>query len=137
MGEGEGGRLPALDKVLERVAPLDLGFIAVSRLVLQLRQRLAHDVLDDVDESGARLHLGPVGREREPVLRDLQQRHAERPDVRVDGVGLPGDPFRRHVVRGSDESVRIPSRSELAAYAKVAQLDLPVPAQQDVRWLDV
>lgn len=61
-----------LDEVLEHVSPLDpiLGF------VLELGNRLCHDISQQVDQSGAGLHLRAVGREGKAMLRDLEERHA-------------------------------------------------------------
>ena len=71
------------------------------------------------------------------MLGDLEQGDAQRPHVRGDGVRLARDALRRHVVRGADEGVGVAARAELAADAEVAQLDLPVAAQEDVGGLDV
>nr|POE88384.1 hypothetical protein CFP56_11613 [Quercus suber] len=134
--EGERGQkegVPALDVVFEVVRPGELDL----RFVLELGDGLAHDVGEEVDEAGARVHLGAVGGEGEAVLRDFQQRHAERPDVRGDGVGLPGDAFGGHVVGGADEGVGVAFGAELAADAEVAELDLALAREQDVAGLDV
>src|SRR5262245_16357838 len=85
---------PALDKVLEVVGPEYL----VIRLVLELGDRLPHDICQEVDEAGAGLHLRAVCREGEAMLGDLQERDARRPDVGRDGVRLARDSLRRHVV---------------------------------------
>lgn len=124
---------PAFDEILKVVGPVN----AILRLVLQLRDRLTHDVREQVDEAGARLHLRSVGREWESMLGHFQQRDAQRPHIRRDGVRLARDPFRSHVVRRADERVGIAFRAELAADPEVAELNLAVSTEQDVRWLDI
>ena len=64
-----GYYLPALNKVLETVAPMD----ASCRFVLKLGNRLAHDIGEQVDETSSGLHLGAVGWEGEAMLCNLQQ----------------------------------------------------------------
>ena len=89
--------LPAFNKVLEVVAPFNLWLVAVRRLILELRQRLPNNVLDNINETRPRLHLRAVCREGESVLRDLQECHAQGPDVGVDRVRLAGDALWCHV----------------------------------------
>lgn len=105
--------------------------------VFQLRNRLSHDVGQQVDQTGTRLHFGPVGREGEAMLSDLQQSHAEGPDVGGDGVRLPGDPFRRHVVGRADKRVGVAFGAKLATDAKIAQFHLAIATQEDVRRFDI
>ena len=71
------------------------------------------------------------------MLRDLEQRHAEGPDVAGDGVALARDALGRHVVAGADKSVGVAAGAELAADAKVAELDGAVAAEEDVGGFDV
>ena len=130
---GARGYVPALDEILEVVRPLD----ARLGLILQLRDRLPHDVGEQIDQARPGLHLGPVGGEGEAVLGDLQERDARAPHVGGDGVALARDTLRGHVVGRADEGVCVAFRSELAAHAEVAQLDLAVAAQEDVAGLDV
>lgn len=105
--------------------------------VFQLRNRLSHDIGQQVDQTGTRLHFGPVGREREAMLRDLQQGHAEGPDVGGDGVRLPGDPFGGHVVGRADKRVGVTFGAELATHSEIAQFHLTIATQEDVRWFDI
>lgn len=133
VSEGKGNPvatddIPAFDKVLEVLGPLD----AVLGLVLQLGYRLADNIGEKIDQPGSRLHLRPIGREGEPMLRNLQQGHTQRPDVRSDGVRLTCDTFWRHVVGGADERIGIALGAELAADTKVAELDLAIATQKDV-----
>lgn len=125
--------IPAFNKVLETITPLDPRL----RLILQLRNRLPHNIRQQINQSSPRLHLRPIGREGKAVLRDLQQRNTSRPNIRSNRVTLTRDPLRRHVVRRPDESVRVTFRAELSADAKITQLDLAVAAEQDVTRLDV
>jgi hypothetical protein len=117
--------VPAFHEILEALTPLD----TMHRLILQLRDRLPHNVGQQINQPGPGLHLGAIGGEGKAVLGHLQQGDAQRPHVRGDGVGLALDPLRRHVVRGADEGVGIAFGAELAADAKVAQFDLPVAAE--------
>ena len=71
------------------------------------------------------------------MLRDLEQGHAQGPDVRGDGVGLAGDALWGHVVRGADERVGVAFGAELAANAEVAEFDLAVAAEENVGGFDV
>ena len=123
----------AFDEILEAIPPLDV----VLRLVFQLRDRLPHDIREQIDEAGARLHFGAVGREGEAVLRDLQKGDAERPYVRRDGVGLSLDALRGHIVGCADEGSGFALGAEFAGYAEVAELDLAVAAEEDVGRFDV
>lgn len=135
-GRCSPGRLllqTTLNKVLEHVAPLD----PIIGLIFQFRNWLGDDIRKKIDQTGARLHLGAVGGEREAMLRNLQQCHAQRPDVRGDGVGLALDPLGRHVVGGANEGVGVSFGAEFAADAKVAEFDLAVAAEQDVGGFDV
>ena len=129
--------VPAFDKVLEIGAPFDLRLVATRWLIFQLRQRLPHDILDNIDQARPRLHVGAVGGEGEAVLRDLEKGDAQRPDVGGDGIGLPGDALGRHVVGRADKGVGVAAGAELAADAEVAELDLAIAAEKDVGGLDV
>jgi hypothetical protein len=130
MGSGRGnGRhqsqhSPALNKVLEIFGPRD----AISGFIFQLRNWLANNIRKEVDETGAGLHLCSIGREGKAVLSDFEERDAEGPDVRGNGIGLARDAFRGHVVRGADEGVGVAFGAELAADAKVTQFNLTVAA---------
>lgn len=125
--------VPALNKVLEVFAPFDL----LVRLILELGNRLAHDVCQQINETSARLHFRAVCWEGEAMLGDFEQCDAERPDVRCDGVGLSCNAFRRHVIRCADESVCVALGTELAADTEVAELDVATARDQDVAGLDV
>jgi hypothetical protein len=107
------------------------------RLILQLRDRLPHNIRQQINQPGSRLHLGAVSGERKPVLCNLQQRDTQRPHIGGDGVGLALDPLGRHVVGSADEGVGIAFGAELAADAKVAEFDLAVAAEEDVGGFDV
>lgn len=61
--------LPALNEILEHVTPLQ----PLLLLILQLRNWLAHNVCQEIDESSSRVHLRAVRRKREAVLRDFEQ----------------------------------------------------------------
>lgn len=74
--------IPALNKIFETIGPAD----AVLRLILQLGDRLADNIGQEVDQTGARLHLSTVGREGEAMLCDFEQSYTERPNVRCDRV---------------------------------------------------
>jgi hypothetical protein len=106
-------------------------------LVFECRYGLAHDVCQEIDQAGARLHLGTVRGEGEAVLRDFEQRDAEGPDIGSDGVRLAGDSFRGHVVGCADKGVGVSFGAEFAADAKVAELDLAVAAEENVGRFDV
>ena len=80
--QGDAQYIPALNKVFETIRPAD----TVLRLILQLGDRLADDIGQEVDQTGARLHLGTVGREGEAMLCDFEQSYTERPNVRCDRV---------------------------------------------------
>lgn len=123
-GGGVAQYIPALNKVFETIRPAD----TVLRFILQLGNRLADDIGQKVDQTGARLHLGAVGREGEAMLCDFEQGYTERPNVGCDGIRLTGDSLRCHIVRGSDERVGITLGSEFTANSKVAQLHLAVSA---------
>lgn len=125
--------LPAFDKVLEALTPLD----ALIWLVFKLGDRLAHDVREQVDQTSSRLHFCAVRWEREAMLRDFQQRDAEGPDVRCYSITLAGDPLGSHVVRSADESVGVALRAELSADAKVTEFDVAGASEQDVAGFDI
>lgn len=59
---------------------------AIFWFVLQLGNGLTDDISEQIDQPCAGLHLSPVGREGESVLRDFEQSHTERPNVGGDGV---------------------------------------------------
>ena len=122
-----------LDEILEAIPPLDI----ILRFIFQFRNRLPHDIRQQIDQAGARLHLRPVGGEGEAVLRDFQQGDAERPHVRRDGVGLALDALGGHVVGRADEGGGFALCAEFAGDAEVAELDLAVAAEEDVGRLDV
>lgn len=50
---------------------------------------------------------------------------------------MAGNSFRSHVVRCSDECVCVAFCAELAADSKIAELDLPVSAEENVAGFDV
>jgi len=125
--------LPALDEVLEVLAPVDVG----TWLVLELGDRLPDNVGEQIDQACARLHLRPIGREGEPVLGNLQKSHARRPDIGCDGIALARDTFRRHVIAGANEGVCLALSPKVSRNTKVAELDLAVPAKEDVGGFDV
>lgn len=68
---------PALDKVLEVVAPEDVG----RRFVFEFRNRLPDNIGEEVDQPSTGLVDGAVSWEGEPVLGNLEQRDTRRPDV--------------------------------------------------------
>lgn len=105
-----------LDEILEALPPLDI----ILWLILQLRDRLPHNIRQQIDEPGPRLHLRPVGGEGEPVLGYFQEGHPEGPHVRGDGVGLALDALWSHVVGGADESGGLAFRAKLAGYPEIA-----------------
>lgn len=107
------------------------------RLVFQLGDRLTDDISKKVDKTRAGLHFSPVGRKREPVLGDFEQRHPQGPDIRGDCVRLTRDSFGGHVVRCSDEGVGVAFGAEFAADAKVAEFHLAVATQQDIGRFDI
>lgn len=116
---------PAINKVLEIIRPAN----PMIRLIFQLRDRLADDVSKKIDQTGARLHFSPVGREWESMLGDLEQRHSKGPDIGGDSVRLACDSLRCHVIRCSNEGVGIALGAEFAADAKVAEFHLTVTTQ--------
>lgn len=140
-GEGEKKRKeerktlnpPTLDEILEVFAPFD----AVLRFILQLGDRLTDDIGEEIDQARAGLHFGTVRGERKPVLGHFEKGNAQGPHVRGDGVGLAGDSFRSHVVRGADERVGVALGAKLPADAKVTELHLAVSAKEDVGGFDV
>ena len=71
------------------------------------------------------------------MLRHFEERYPQGPDVRGDGVGLPGNALGRHVIGGADECVGIAAGAEFAANAEVAEFDLAIAAEEDVRGFDV
>lgn len=123
--------IPTLNKVLKTVAPPNI------LLILQLRNRLPHDIRQQIDQARLRLHLRPVRGEGEPVLRYFEERDAEGPDVRGDGVGLARDALGGHVVGGADEGVGVVFGAVFAADAEVAEADLPAAGEEDVGGFDV
>ena len=125
--------IPALDKVLEIVAPKDVSV----GLVLELGRGVLDDVGQQVQRSGAGLHLGAVGREGEAMLGNLEQGDAGRPDVGRDSVRLPRDALRGHVVAGADEGAGVSLGAELAGHAEVAELHIAVAAKENVARLDI
>lgn len=110
------GDVPALDEILEILTPLD----PILFLVLQLRDRLPHDISKQINQPRFRLHFRAVGGERKAVLRDFQKGDAEGPNVRGDGVGFASDALRCHVVGGANEGVGVPFGTEFAADSEVA-----------------
>lgn len=130
---GEAVDLPALDEILELLTPLDV----VLRFVLESRDRLAHDISEQVDQACPRLHLGSVCWEGEAVLGYLEQCHAQAPHVRRNGVALACDALWSHVVGRADERVGGTACARFAADAEVAEFDRAVAAEKDVAWLDV
>lgn len=50
---------------------------------------------------------------------------------------MTSDTFWSHIVRSADKGVRIALGAELAADPEIAELDLTVPAQENVGRLDV
>ena len=123
----------ALNEVFESLTP----FNPMLLFIFQLRNRLPHNISQQINQPCPRLHLRPIGRERKPVLRDFEQGDAQGPDVGGDGVGLAGDALGGHVVGGADEGVGVAFGAEFAADAEVAELDLTVAAEEDVGGFDV
>lgn len=101
-------------------------------LVLEFWNRLMNDVGEEVDEDRSGLYLGSVGGEGESMLCNFKQCNSKGPDVGCDGVRLPGDSLRGHVVGCADEGVCIALGSEFTADTKVTELDLTVAAEEDV-----
>lgn len=58
------GNLPALNKVLEIIAPINIHL----GLILELRHWLSYNVCQEVDEASARLHLCTIRGEGETML---------------------------------------------------------------------
>lgn len=135
--EKEKKNIPAIDKVFEIGRPFEFRFLPVRRLILQLGKRLPDNILDDIDQTGPGLHLGPVGREGKAVLGNFEEGDAEGPDVRGDGVGLAGDALGRHVVGCADEGIGIATGAELAADTEVTQLHLSIATEEDIGGLDI
>ena len=125
--------IPAFNKVFEIVRPAD----PICWFVLELRDGLTDNVRKEVDQAGARLHFGTIGWEGEAMLGHFEEGNTKRPDVRGDGIRLPGDSFGSHIVRGSDEGIGIALGAEFATDAKVAELHLAIPAQENVGRFDI
>ena len=140
------------DEVFEVLAPFD----AVFWLILQFRDGLADDVGQEIDEACPWLHLRAVCGEGEAVLGYFEESHTKAPDIRGDGVGLALYPLGGHVVRGADERVgvagndylaprglvegknlNLPLRPKFSADTKITELNLPIFAEEYVRWLNV
>ena len=102
--------VPALNEVLEVLRPLD----AVIRLILQLRNRLAYNIRQQVNQSCPRIHLRPIRRERETMLCHFQQRHPQTPHITRDRITLARNTLRRHVITRPNECICIALRSKLA-----------------------
>ena len=136
-GRTKGLHSPTLNKILKILAPPNLRLAIPRRLILQLRQRLSHNVLDDIDQARSWLHFGAVGGEGETVLGYFEESNAEGPDVGGDGVGLAGDSLRSHVVGGADEGVSVAAGAEFAGDAEVAQFDGAGAGEEDVGGFDV
>lgn len=71
------------------------------------------------------------------MLCHFEECHAQAPDIRSDGVRLPGDTLRRHVVARAYKRVRISPRAEFSRDAEIAELDLAASAEQDVTGFDI
>lgn len=127
------GDIPAFNKVFKVVAPKN----PVVRLILEFRDWLANNISQEVNQYRFGLHFCAVSRERETMLGNLEQRHTQRPDVRRDGIRLARDPLGRHIVRRADKRVGIALGPKFAADPEIAQFDLSVAAEQDIRWFDV
>jgi len=125
--------VPAFNKILKALTPLN----TMIRLILQLRNRLPHNVRQQINQPGPGLHLRAIRGKGKAVLCHLQQSDTQRPHVGGDGVGLALDALGRHVVGCADEGVGIAFGAEFAADAKVAEFDLAVAAEEDVGRLDV
>ena len=67
-----GHSLRALDKILETLTPFD----AVFFFILQLRNRLPHDIGQEIYQTCSWLHFRPVRWEWEAVLRDFEKSDA-------------------------------------------------------------
>ena len=106
-------------------------------LILQLRNRLPHNIRQEINQACPRLNLRPIRWERKAVLRNFEQRDAKGPNVRGDGVGLAGDALGGHVVGRADEGVGVAFGPEFATDAEVAEFDLAVAAEEDVGRFDV
>ena len=125
--------IPAVDEIFKIVRPAN----PICRLILKLRDRLTDNVRKEVDQAGARLHFGTIGWEGEAMLGHFEEGNTKRPDVRGDGIRLPGDSFGSHIVRGSDEGIGIALGAEFATDAKVAELHLAIAAQENVGRFDI
>lgn len=71
------------------------------------------------------------------MLRDFKKSHTQGPDVGSDGVRLASDSFWGHVIGCADEGVCITLGTELATDTEVAQFDLAISAQENIRWFDI
>ena len=71
------------------------------------------------------------------MLRDLEESYTKGPHIRGNGVRLPSDALRCHIVGGSDKGVSVATGAELAADAEVAEFDLSIAAEEDVGGLDI
>jgi len=125
--------IPTLNKEFEILAPEDICI----GLVFQLGDGLADDVGKEVDKASPGLHLGAIGGEGKSVLSNLEKCDTRRPDVGCDGVRLASNTLRCHVVAGADERVGLALCTEITRHTKVAELDVSIPAEQDVAGLDV
>lgn len=125
--------IPAVDEILKIVRPAN----PTCRFILKLRDRLTDNVRKEVDQTGARLHFGTIGWEGEAMLGHFEEGNTKRPDIRGDGIRLSGDSFGGHIVRGSDEGIGIALGAEFATDAKVAELHLAIPAQENVGRFDI
>lgn len=145
--------LPACNKVFKVVAPLDPKLW----LIFELRNRLPHNVREQVNQPRPCMPPSILRLpERKPVLCNLEQRHAQRPDIRRDGIRVALDAFRLfstsaiksrqrkhchtycHIVRRPNERIRISLGSDkLPRHAKIAQLHLPAPSDEDIRRFNI
>ncbi len=128
--------IPAFDKILEILSPLDPPPLLI-HLILQLRYRLPDDIRQEIDQPRPWLHLAAVRREGEAMLCHLEECHAQAPNIRSNGVRLPCDTLRRHVVARTNKRIRVPPCAEFARDAEIAELDLAVAAEEDVTGFDI
>lgn len=123
--EKKGNRhLPTLDEILEVITPLD----SIFWFILQLGNRLTHNICQQVNQPSPWLHFCAICREREAMLGHFQQRYTGAPNVRGNGVALSRNSFRSHVIARSDERICIAFCAELARDTEITQLDLAVAA---------
>ena len=71
------------------------------------------------------------------MLRDFEESDTKGPDVGRYGVRLAGDALGSHIVGCANKGIGVAFGSEFATDAEIAEFDLAIAAEENVRWLYV